>query len=61
MYPLKFEPFLRPMIWGGEKIAAYKGVETSVRSLGESWELSASPDTNRSSPRGPARVFPCRS
>ena len=26
MYPLKFEPFLRPMIWGGEKIAAYKGV-----------------------------------
>ena len=40
MYPLKFEPFLRPMIWGGEKIAAYKGVETSVRSIGESWELS---------------------
>ena len=40
MYPLKFEPFLRPMIWGGEKIAAYKGVETSVRSIGASWELS---------------------
>ena len=40
MYPLKFEPFLRSMIWGGEKIAAYKGVETSVRSIGESWELS---------------------
>ena len=40
MYPLKFEPFLRPMIWGGEKIAAYKGVETSVRSIGQSWELS---------------------
>ena len=60
MYPLKFEPFLRPMIWGGEKIAAYKGVETSVRSIGESWELSGVAG-HESSPRGPARVFPCRS
>ena len=31
MYPLKFEPFLRPMIWGGEKIAPYKGIATDQR------------------------------
>ena len=28
------------MIWGGEKIAAYKEIETSQRAIGESWELS---------------------
>ena len=28
------------MIWGGEKIAAYKGIATSRRAIGESWELS---------------------
>lgn len=38
--PLKFEPFLRPMIWGGEKIAAYKQIETPIHDIGESWEIS---------------------
>lgn len=28
------------MIWGGGKIAAYKGIETAQRAIGESWELS---------------------
>ena len=41
MYPLKFEPFLRTMVWGGTKIAAYKGIETEDDHIGESWELSA--------------------
>ena len=41
MYPLKFEPFLRTMVWGGEKIARYKGIETDVQHVGESWEVSA--------------------
>ena len=40
MYPLKFEPFLRTMVWGGEKIAAYKGIETDIPKIGESWEIS---------------------
>ena len=40
MYPLKFDPWLRTMIWGGTKIAAYKGVETDDDHIGESWELS---------------------
>ena len=40
MYPLKFEPFLRTMVWGGTKIASYKGIETADDHIGESWELS---------------------
>ena len=40
MYPLKFDPWLRTMIWGGTKIAAYKGIETDDDHIGESWELS---------------------
>lgn len=30
-----------PMVWGGEKIPAYKGVTTDVERIGESWEISA--------------------
>ena len=40
MYPRKFEPWLRTMVWGGTKIAAYKGIETDLDRIGESWELS---------------------
>ena len=28
------------MVWGGTKIASYKGVETDLDHIGESWELS---------------------
>ena len=40
MYPLTFKPFLRTMVWGGEKIAPYKGIETDIPKIGESWEIS---------------------
>ena len=40
MYPLKFEPIFKTIVWGGEKIAPYKGVETEQEHIGESWELS---------------------
>ena len=43
LYPLKFTPWLRTMVWGGEKIAEYKGVTTEDQKIGESWELSAVP------------------
>lgn len=36
----KFRPILKSMLWGGEKIAPYKGIETELRSIGESWEIS---------------------
>ena len=29
-----------PLIWGGDKIAPYKGIDTSMPNIGESWELS---------------------
>lgn len=40
MKPLKFNPILKSVIWGGEKIAPYKGIATEQHSIGESWELS---------------------
>lgn len=43
LYPLKFRPNLRPMIWGGDRIAAYKGIQDAPHGIGESWEVSAYP------------------
>ena len=40
MYPLKFEPFHRTMVWGGDKIAPFKGITTNIPKIGESWEIS---------------------
>ena len=40
MYPLKFKPILKTLVWGGEKIARYKGIDTDQHHIGESWELS---------------------
>lgn len=37
---LKFRPILKSVIWGGEKIAPYKGISTDLHRIGESWELS---------------------
>lgn len=38
--PLKFRPILKSAIWGGEKIAPFKGIETDQKQIGESWEIS---------------------
>ncbi len=38
--PLKFRPILKSAIWGGEKIAPLKGIETTQTQIGESWEVS---------------------
>jgi len=40
MFPLAFEPFLRTMVWGGDKIAPFKQIHTDVPLIGESWEIS---------------------
>ncbi len=40
MYPLKFNPILKTVVWGGEKIAPFKGIATDQHNIGESWELS---------------------
>lgn len=40
MKPFRFTPLLKSLIWGGDKIAAYKGLKTDLPNIGESWELS---------------------
>lgn len=41
--PLKFHPYLKTVIWGGEKICEYKGIESAGPTIGESWEISMVP------------------
>lgn len=40
MKPYKFKPFLKPTIWGGDNIAAFKHLSTARHDIGESWEIS---------------------
>ena len=44
MTPLRFEPFLRPMVWGGRRLGAvlHKHLPTD-ETYGESWEISDHP------------------
>ncbi len=35
-----FEPILKTTLWGGERISAFKGVDFTQKSIGESWEIS---------------------
>lgn len=36
----KFQPILKPVLWGGDKIARLKGLPSADERIGESWELS---------------------
>ncbi|MDR1682116.1 MAG: mannose-6-phosphate isomerase [Candidatus Symbiothrix sp.] len=40
MYPLKFNPILKPIIWGGEDICKFKNIKPQQSGIGESWEIS---------------------
>ena len=42
-YPLLFEPNLHEVVWGGNKLRPYKGMEPTAEPIGESWEVSAVP------------------
>ncbi len=42
-YPLLFEPNLHTVVWGGNQLRPYKGLEPSDKQIGESWEVSAVP------------------
>ena len=39
----KFQPIYKTTVWGGERIAPFKGVENGLTHVGESWELSGIP------------------
>ena len=43
LYPLKFNPIFKSMIWGGDKLRQYKAIDTDQKNIGESWELSGVP------------------
>lgn len=40
----KFRPILKSMLWGGDKLIPYKGIESDEKSVGESWEISGVKD-----------------
>lgn len=41
LYPLKFKPILKSIIWGGNEICKFKGVTPEQEGVGESWEISS--------------------
>lgn len=41
LYPLKFEPILKSIIWGGSQISKFKNLDSEEDGIGESWEISA--------------------
>ena len=45
MYPLLFEPNLHTVVWGGNRLRPFKGLEPSDEPVGESWEVSAVPSS----------------
>ncbi|MDD2962237.1 MAG: class I mannose-6-phosphate isomerase [Muribaculaceae bacterium] len=40
MKPFKFCPILKSVLWGGSKLAPYKGLISDRDDIGESWEIS---------------------
>lgn len=45
MYPFLFEPNLHTVVWGGQRLTAFKGLPMSDVPIGESWEVSAVPSS----------------
>ncbi|WP_048331318.1 type I phosphomannose isomerase catalytic subunit [Bizionia psychrotolerans] len=40
LYPIKFTPILKDKIWGGEKLKNFLNKASTVKNVGESWEIS---------------------
>jgi len=40
LYPLRFHPIYKPLIWGGEKLRECYGKTDAPEKTGESWEIS---------------------
>lgn len=40
MKGLKFEPLLKSILWGGDKIISFKNLDMQMPTVGESWEIS---------------------
>ncbi len=48
-----FAPLLKQTLWGGERLAAYKGLADAPGGVGESWEISALPGAESVLTNGP--------
>lgn len=44
LYPLKFEPIIKDLIWGGEKLKKILNKKKATNKSGESWEVSGVDD-----------------
>lgn len=44
LYPFKFKPILKPMIWGGSDLPQFKNITPDQDGIGESWEISGVED-----------------
>lgn len=44
MLPFRLKPYIKEVVWGGDRIAAFKGENNLTGNIGESWELSGMPD-----------------
>ena len=53
MYPLKFEPILKQTLWGGDKIIPFKHLNSDLKGVGESWEISGVEDNESVVANGP--------
>lgn len=53
LYPFLFEPNLHTIVWGGNQLRPYKGLEPSDEPIGESWEVSAVPSSTSVIANGP--------
>ncbi len=40
---MKFQPLLKTLLWGGEKIVPFKHLDSDQKQVGESWEISGLP------------------
>lgn len=54
-YPYLFKPNLHQVVWGGERLCTYKGLEESKDCIGESWEVSAVPTSTNIIANGPLK------
>lgn len=53
MLPFLLKPYLKKVLWGGSYIAEFKGMDTSLDHVGESWEVSAMPGCESVAETGP--------
>ncbi|MBO7138214.1 MAG: mannose-6-phosphate isomerase, partial [Bacteroidaceae bacterium] len=37
---IRFNPLLKQTLWGGNRLASFKHIDTSLECVGESWEVS---------------------